>query len=304
MKKTVITGMLICLFLLGCFSQNNGGFSVRAGNQLESVNNMGLTALKELEKKELTIEDIQKLAAKHGELEIGDFSPYMDLAPLQETGSLSELLEFTYKDKKMYMRISASDKKLAAAPYEGALDHAIIFSEEFLNLDTVEKEFKYDGSCADIRSGNLEHILNGTVEMSDYITFELPDGLSQSGWKYWIGSHGGVYFTKNGETEKARMDDIGLFAEKPSVGGMEIWQNGQIPGKTELIKESEPVKKGDVTIKRGKYQTEQEISWYIAYTECQKSHISYCFYLSSEEFTEEDFIKISDSIQLQDNAIY
>ena len=42
----------------------------------------------EEEKEILTAEAVEQLAAKHAELAIEDFGPYLDLSPLQEEGSL------------------------------------------------------------------------------------------------------------------------------------------------------------------------------------------------------------------------
>lgn len=50
--------------------------------------------------------------------------------------------------------------------------------------------------------------------------------------------------------------------------------------------------------------TEPGISWYAAYTELEGSQISYCFYLNRAEYTEKEFLEISDSIRLKENAVY
>ena len=124
----------------------------------------------EEEKEILTAEAVEQLAAKHAELAIEDFGPYLDLSPLQEEGSLWETLEFDYEGQTLWLRVSASDKELAAAPYEGALDGAVVFREDFLELDSAEEEYAYDGSCADIRSGNLGTYSGwkrGDVRLSD-----------------------------------------------------------------------------------------------------------------------------------------
>lgn len=253
MKKKIFICLILGVMLTGCASESinteiSAQKSLETGKTAVSAANI---SEKENPLKTLTAEDVQMLASKHEELDIEDFSPYMDLSPLKKDGSLFEMLEFSYNGEAMCLRVSASDKDLAAAPYEDVLDHAVVFRSDFLELDTVEKEYNYDGSCADIRAGNLDHILNGIVALDDFLMLDLPDELSQSGFKHWLGSNGGVFFIKNGEAEDAGFANAGLFAEKPSVGGIEIWENGEIADKTELIKEIEPVQLGDVTLKRG-----------------------------------------------------
>lgn len=267
----------------------------------------------------LTTEVIEALAAKQGDLTIEDFAPYFDLTPLEEGGSLWDTLEFTYNGEPMYLRLSASNKDLALAPYEGALDGAVIFHKEYLDLETLDQEYAYQGSCADIRSGDIMHILNGTVRMEDYMTVSLPEenvgeepwqqGVAQSDFKYWMGSHGGVVFYKYGFTEEFILDNLsvenaGIYAPNPLSGGIEIWGVGELNQGTEVIRELEPLSLGDVVLRRKLVRTDGGTRWYVAYTDKPGSTISYCLYLKEDEFTEEEFLKISATIQLKENAIY
>ena len=254
--------------------------------------------------KVLTPEAIEMLSAKQKSLRIEDFAPYMDLTPLQEKGSLRETLAFSYNGETMYLRVIASDKDLVAAPYEGDLDGATIFHKEFLELDTMEQEYAYRGSCADIRSGNLENILNGTVDMSDYMTVALPDGLMQSDFKYWMGSHGGATFFKDGQTEEITLENAGIYAANPLPGGIEIWGNGELGQNLETVREFAPLNMGDIVIRRKVLQTEQGTRWFTACTERVGSSISYCFYLNESEYTEDEFLTASETIKLAENAIY
>lgn len=248
---------------------------------------------------------IARLAAKHGELSIEDFAPYLDLTPLKEQGSLWETVEFTYMGETMYLRISASDKSIAAAPYEGELDGAVVFHKEFLELETMEQEYVYIGSCADIRSGNLSHILNrSAVKMKDYLTVSLPQGLVQSDFKYWMGSHGGAAFYRVGQIQSFTIENAGIYAEKPLPGGIEIWGTGELGQGMEVVKEFDSLALGDVVLRRQVLQTDQGTNWYAAYTELPGSSISYCFYLKEDEFTEEEFLEASGTIQLMEYAIY
>lgn len=309
--------------------QNDGDASMNyADNSVDRDNNSGNnvegsdstnTGIDATEPGTLTPEVIAALAAKHDSLTIEDFAPYLDLTPLQENGSLWETIEFTYNGEPMCLRVSASDKDIVYAPYEGDLDGAVIFRKDFLELDTLEEEYAYTGSCADIRSGNLANILNGTVHMEDYITVELPEeivqdgfwqqGVARSDFKFWMGTHGGVAFYRYGFTEEFTLDNLtlenaGIHAPEPLSGGIEIWGTGELMQGLETIRELSPLVMDEVILRRTVVQTEQGIRWYVAYTELEGSSISYCFYLREDQFTEEEFLELSGTIRLMENAIY
>ena len=252
----------------------------------------------------LTSEVIVALAAKHGALSIEDFTPYLDLTPLKERGSLWEIVEFTYNGEPMCLRISASDKSIAAAPYEGELDGAYVFHKEFLELETMEQEYAYAGSCADIRSGNINNILNGTVKMEDYLTVSLPEGLVQSDFKYWMGSHGGAAFYREGQVQNITFENAGIYAEEPLSGGIEIWGAGELGQGMEVVKEFDSLVLGDVVLRRQVLKIDQGTRWYAAYTERPGCSISYCFYLREDVFTEEEFLEASGTIRLMEYAVY
>ena len=309
--KHLVFAFCFGFVLSGCSSEKHPSIESIGNIQKEPEQNPKMIEdFSEEEKEILTAEAVEQLAAKHAELAIEDFGPYLDLSPLQEEGSLWETLEFDYEGQTLCLRVSASDKELAAAPYEGALDGAVVFREDFLELDSAEEEYAYDGSCADIRSGNLEHILDGNVEMSDYLTVTLPEGLRLSGFKYWMGSHGGAAFLREGEAEEElTLENAGFYAEKPLAGGIEILGNGEIEQGTSVVKELTPLETGEwgkdgLILRREIRQTDSGTVWYIARTEREGSCISYCLYLSEEEYTEEVFLEVSETLCLMENAVY
>ncbi len=301
MKKRMLALLVFCLLLSGCAekpAENSG--SETADTRRENTE-MGDA---DAEDGTLTPEKLEMLAAKHGSLSLEDFGPYLDISSLETNGSLWETVEFIHNGKKMYLRVSASDKDIAAAPYEGDLDGAVVFSEEFLGLETLEQQYAYEGSCADIRAGSLQHILNGTVAMEDYLTVTLPEGFVQSDFKFWMGSHGGAAILKDAQ-EEVTVENAGIYAEKPLPGGIEIWGNGELNQGMETVKELEPLKISEVvTLRRVVLQTEQGTKWYAAYTEQEGSTVSYCLYLNPRDFTETEFLDISGTLKLMENAIY
>lgn len=300
MKKNAILLLLISAMLVGCSGKEPVETQV-VDDSVQIVEHGTVDG----EKVRMTVEDIEVLAAKRGELSIEDFEPYIDLSALHEQGSLWETVEFQNNGETMCLRISASDKELISAPYEGALDGAVLFHSDFLELDSMEKEYAYQGSCADIRAGNIHNILNGTVNMEDYMSVELPNDVSGSKMKFWLGSHGGVTFLRDDESEEEMtMENAGIYAEQQSAGGIEIWGTGELHQSIETVSELEELDLGDAKLWRGVLQTDQGFRWYAAYTVKEGSSISYCLYLNENEYTEDEFLSVTETIVLNEYAIY
>ena len=311
MKKQLVIVLMLSILLTGCAGEQGSAealVTTGAGvseTMEDTARTEAMETAGEASTEPLTIEAVKALAEKGEALVIEDFAPYLDLSPLREEGSLWETLEFSYQGVNMCLRVGASDKNLVSAQYEGELDSAIVFRKDFLELDTVEKEYAYDGGCGDIRSGNLEHILDGTVEMSDYMTVTLPEGLTESRFRHWLGSRGGVAFLRAGEQDgELSLENAGMDAGNPVAGGIEIWGNGDVGQSMSCIEELEPLELGQVTLRRGLWQRDEGANWYLAYTDREGSTIAYWFYLNADEYTKEEFLAATETIQLQERAIY
>lgn len=179
----------------------------------------------------LTIEDVRRLAEKHDTLTLQDLEPYMDDTFGIQNNKMTEL-PFIYEGKEYYLRV-VSDF--------GELNAIVVFDKEFLELKTMEDEYAYQGGCADIRAGVLEHILSGTVTMEDYMTFELPGELVQSRFCHWMGTRGGIIFLTGEDEQKLKLENTGLYAvvdqNHPLRGGIEIKGRGE----TEAVGDTERV---------------------------------------------------------------
>ena len=76
-----------------------------------------------------------------------------------------------------------------------------------------------------------------------------------------------------------------------------------------VVKELTPLETGEwgkdgLILRREIRQTDSGTVWYIARTEREGSCISYCLYLSEEEYTEEEFLAVSETLCLMENAVY
>jgi len=254
----------------------------------------------------LSKEAVQALAKKRGMLSLEDIEQYVGQIVFDpQTGSVYKNYFFEYDGIPTCLRIVASDGSIASKPYSSCLDSAILFRQDFLDLDTEESELLYEGTCGDIRHGDITHILDGNITMDDYLACNLPDGYSLSDYKYWIGTHGGAYVIEGGNENNQTFENTGYSSEIQSLGGVEIATVSEPENNVEFVKTFDDVCFDDVTIISGLcelYRTNH--TWYLAYTQKENSHISFCFYLNPEHFTEQQFLTMVKSIKFKSDAIY
>ena len=182
----------------------------------------------------------------------------------------------------------------------------VVFRSDFFHLATSEA-YDYTGACADLRSGNLMHILEGTITIEDYITCELPIGLRYGRFQYWLGTRGGIVFLADSQTENDF--DSGLLAtyDNGSLlhGGIEIRANGELEQYAEMVYSYEPLVMSDLIVRREKvWMREDGYLWYVACISKENSVIEYCIYLNADLYSEEAFFNITETLEMEPHAIY
>ena len=147
-----------------------------------------------LEPVPMSVEGVRKLAEKGSSLSLEDFGGYNAYEETISTGnSYERTYSFMYKGRPMCLRLYASDKPGVNEGLANYLDSVVVFPKEFLGLRTFENELEFDGTCADIRNGNIDHILDGQVPITDYVQISLPEGFELSDYQFWLGTRGGAY---------------------------------------------------------------------------------------------------------------
>ncbi len=127
----------------------------------------------------LTMEQIEILSQKLL-LTTQDLLVYEGLqqSSLTATDYKQYYYDFTHEDKPYRLEFcSGADDKLQFV--------RLVDMESMLNID--------------IRTSNVEHLLNNTVTMADYLTCDLPAGVTASGYDLYQGHFGGEILVKNSE---------------------------------------------------------------------------------------------------------
>ncbi len=259
----------------------------------------------------ISLEVIEQWARKGSALTVRDFEPYIefDMDALRG-GSEEGEIPFVYENTPYYLRVTAEGEADAASLDECRLVSAVLFPEEFLRLRSWEDEYEFDGACADIRSGNLEHILDGEIRMTDYLICELPADAVCSGFKHWLGTRGGAAFI-NAETGEGELtiENAGFYAvkqeESPIQGGMEIFGAGEIEQSVSVLEAYPELELDDnVVISRTQVQVDDGYTWYLARVHQEGASIEYCLYLDAEKYTLEEFEEMTGTVRLRENAFY
>ncbi len=312
MGKTAIISLAVLLFLSGCKSGtasggsaasiDNGGASVSTVTSVSASEASNIVENKETDSSDagktsdegkpvLDAEAVIELSKKHDALTITDIKQYTELPKRDANAVLQCHIPFLYEGERMYLRV---------IDYQ-YLQAAIVFSEDYLSLSPFDEPF-YEKAAGDIRLGNIEHVLNGHIPMSDYITFDLPEGYGLSEYRSWIGSRGGAYLIKQGEDIIHDWGNTGFTAEEQSYGGVEMYDEGQPSVSKET--EYDPIKLGDVVIERflGKLDRGPDNEWYFAIAEKEGGLFCYIVYLNPKIFGEQDFLKLTESISFEEHA--
>lgn len=247
-----------------------------------------------------TADTVRILAEKKGQLTLEDFAAYVDITEAQDSRRFVKDIEFTYNEEALILRIVAFDGKLLSA---------FVCDKAFFDEVTLNNEYSYAGRYGDIRMGDIEHILDGTVTIEDYATVELPDGVGFSNIKHWLGTNGGVIFVSQellGVEQTA--ENFGIYAslveDAVQVGGIEIFGSGDFGQSVNILEEYESISIGDVMLGRMKAEVDNGYTWYVAYTNQDDATISIYFYWNVDLFTEEEFLGFTETIAVKENAIY
>ena len=128
---------------------------------------------------DLTMEQVKRLAENLN----------LTLADLTAYGGLQQSF-LTAADYKQYYYDFIHENK----PYR--LEFRSNLQEELQFVRLVDMETMLN---IDIRTGNLEHLMNNAVTMADYLTCDLSEGVIANGYDLYQGHFGGEELVKNGE---------------------------------------------------------------------------------------------------------
>ena len=181
-------------------------FTGKMGNGAGSVPGMAeIVALSELPKDQNLLEAIRKwwpeIPSEDKENETEAELNYVNQYPFSYRGETYRLLVSVLKE-------------------DGSLDYASVIREptgEWLNIYQTPEAVEHYGM---ILAGGEEtkEFFETHASMADYVTYRLPEGLTDSGYRADLGDGGGgSLFLTEDEDQKARLEELGRYVDRDSV---------------------------------------------------------------------------------------
>ncbi|WP_320991084.1 M56 family metallopeptidase [Hungatella sp.] len=181
-------------------------FTGKMGNGADSVPGMAeIVALSELPKDQNLLEAIRKwwpeIPSEDKENETEAELNYVNQYPFSYRGETYRLLVSVLKE-------------------DGSLDYASVIREptgEWLNIYQTPEAVEHYGM---ILAGGEEtkEFFETHASMADYVTYRLPEGLTDSGYRADLGDGGGgSLFLTEDEDQKARQEELGRYVDRDSV---------------------------------------------------------------------------------------
>lgn len=181
-------------------------FTGKMRNGADSVPGMAeIVALSELPKDQNLLEAIRKwwpeIPSEDKENETEAELNYVNQYPFSYRGETYRLLVSVLKE-------------------DGSLDYASVIREptgEWLNIYQTPEAVENYGM---ILAGGEEtkEFFETHASMADYVTYRLPEGLTDSGYRADLGDGGGgSLFLTEDEDQKARLEELGRYVDRDSV---------------------------------------------------------------------------------------
>ena len=199
-------------------------FTGKMRNGADSVPGMAeIVALSELPKDQNLLEAIRKwwpeIPSEDKENETEAELNYVNQYPFSYRGETYRLLVSVLKE-------------------DGSLDYASVIREptgEWLNIYQTPEAVEHYGM---ILAGGEEtkEFFETHASMADYVTYRLPEGLTDSGYRADLGDGGGgSLFLTEDEDQKARQEELGRYVDRDSVPDAWLAAGGIIRGNADYL---------------------------------------------------------------------
>lgn len=273
--------------------------------------------------KELTMEEVKELPHK-SEVTLEEFEEYSDgvYETFSDENALNGYLKFalSYEGEDYELQISYMLE-----------DHTIesigLVRTETGEMILLRSEPKYE------QNQDVESFLNSHAKLSDYVQYQLPDGLSESGFLAGVGSRGGhIFYFAGEETIKST-----LAMEWGAPGGIMFldqeqvtFHNGRLAGAalgynhTEYLSDTEENLEGCETQaflfqanhdlytvsdiaeaeENGNPIREEEQTaniWYVCFAK-EGGKRAYVLFLNDRYFDKEDIVSMARDVKFKEGA--
>ncbi len=233
------------------------------------------------EQYEITMDEVKKLSAKK------------DL-------SLTDL--YAYSDKK------ETEQGFAyyAFSYDGVEYTLDIYTTEQGELEGVRLVRRSDYLSIDIRNGNIDHLLTSDVSVADYLTVELPQGMSVGAYDMYMPDFGGSRI----DTEKTKNEEIPCGKIRLMHGDMPVFADGKLTDIAFNDNNLYAVTKEGISdlpvpclFMELTEDGDTETEWWAAYFAKEGvSDIGYLVQLKKDCFTKEEALDVVKSVQFAERA--
>ena len=306
----ILMHLIIILFILsGCsnkysidnaetssFQSNSNNESMSAEELSDNESSLQAETPTENNLPEMSIEEVIKLSKKTN-LNLKDLY-YFKGAVIDRTPSSSEIniMYYPFTQSNINFRL-----RIISGKNDGTLIHTF--------LTRMDNNMEVD-----IRNGNIEHVVFGTVSMADYLRCELPEDLSEGPFiPYMDASAGGNYLFLNGETAAVGgieyYHNLNPYFEDGYLAKVDSISNHSSYGEFLPGNESNQVfirvDDSEIPCLYTSYtfyeDNREENKWYAFWTE-EKADRVYAFYLDSNEYGLDEFLSIVKTFHFNDNA--
>lgn len=156
----------------------------------------------------------------------------------------------------------------------------------------------------DIRTGNVEHLLNNTVTMADYLTYDLPEGVTASDYDLYQGHFGGEMLLKNGEP-CGGIYILDGSRVKPGFSGDELLNVANYENNI-FHEEAESLSLSGVpallTLMTVEEEAGTEVQYYSIYFAKESGFYCYNIRLRADMFTKDEVLNVANSVVFESRA--
>lgn len=227
---------------------------------------------------------------------------------MDEVKKLSTKKDLSLTDLYAYSGRKETEQGFAyyAFSYDGVEYTLDIYTTEQGELEGVRLVRRSDYLSIDIRNGNIDHLLTSDVSVADYLTVELPQGMSVGEYDMYMPDFGGSRI----DTEETKNEEIPCGKIRLMHGDTLVFADGKLTDIAfndnnlyAVTKESISDLPAPCLFMELTEDSDTETEWWAAYFAKEGvSDIGYLVQLKKDCFTKEEALDVVKSVQFAERA--